>query len=100
MNILFISEDLVSGNLTRILQNEGHKLRLFIKDRGRKNNLSRFVRKTDNWKKELKWVGKNGLIIVDSCSHGKIQEKLRRKDYSVVGGSYFAELLENDREFG
>jgi phosphoribosylamine---glycine ligase len=100
MNILFISEDLVAANLTRILQKEGHKVKLHIKDRGRRGNFTNLVPKTEDWRKELNWVGKNGLIIFDSGSHGKIQESLRKKGYSVVGGSYFAELLENDREIG
>jgi phosphoribosylamine---glycine ligase len=100
MKILFISEDLVSANIARLIQADGNDVRLYIKDSGRKDNFSGLVTKTNNWKNELKWVGKEGLVVFDSGSHGKIQENLRKKGYSVAGGSYFAEQLENNREFG
>jgi phosphoribosylamine---glycine ligase len=100
MKILFISEDLVAGNMAYLLKKEGHDVKLFIYDKGRRNNFSNMVEKTDSWKEELKWVGKEGLIIFDGCGFGSIQDKLRNKEFSVVGSSELGNKLENDREYG
>jgi phosphoribosylamine---glycine ligase len=100
MKILFVSEDLVAGNMAYKMATNGQDVRLFIKDNGRKDNFNNLVKKTNAWKKELKWVGKNGLIVFDSGSHGKIQDILRKKGFSVVGGSEIGDKLESDREFG
>jgi phosphoribosylamine--glycine ligase len=100
MNILFISEDLVAGNVAYLLTKEGHKVKLYIKDSGRRENFENMVPKTKNWGEELNWVGKKGLIVFDSCSHGRIQDTLRKKGYSVVGGCELGDRLENNREYG
>ncbi len=100
MNILFISEDLVAGNVAYLLTKEGHKVKLFIKDKGRRGNFGNMVPKTSDWRKELEWVGKKGLIVFDSCSHGKLQDALRKRGYSVVGGCELGDRLENDRVYG
>jgi phosphoribosylamine---glycine ligase len=100
MKILFISEDLVAGNIAYMLTGEGHDVRLYIKDLGRRDSFENMVKKTDVWEKNLSWVGKNGLVVFDSGSHGQIQDRLRRKGYLVVGGSNLGNKLENDREFG
>ncbi|HLN18978.1 MAG TPA: hypothetical protein VK255_02290, partial [Patescibacteria group bacterium] len=98
--MLFVSEDLVAGNLARTLKNEGHKIKLCILDKGRKNNFNGIVPKVENWKKELTSVKKNGLVVFDSCSHGKIQDELRKKGYSVIGSCQLGNELENDRAYG
>lgn len=100
MKILFISEDLVAGDLARLLLKEGHNVKLFIKDPGRKEDFENIVRKTGSWKDTLDWVGKSGLIVFDSGSHGQTQDNLRKKGYSVVGGSNLGNKLENDRKYG
>lgn len=101
MKILFVSEDLVAGDLARILKREGHDVKLCILDKGRKENLDGMIQKIDNWKSEIGWVKKNdGLLVFDSCSHGKIQDKLRRNNYSVMGSCEMGNQLENDREYG
>ncbi len=100
MKILFISKDLIAGDIARRLQNEGHEVKLFIEEHKAKQNLTNLVPKTDNWRKELKWVGKDGLIVFDDIGYGKIQDDLRKDGYSVFGGSELGERLELDREFG
>jgi len=59
MNILFISEDLVAGNVAYLLTKEGHKVKLYIKDSGRRENFKNMVPKTKHWGEELDWVGKD-----------------------------------------
>lgn len=100
MNILFISEDLVAGNLAYLLTQEGNDVKLFIQDKNRRGNFENMVKKVDSWKKEVRWVGKDGLIVFDGCGHGSVQDTLRKKGYSVVGSSEIGNKLENDRAYG
>lgn len=100
MNVLFVSNDLIGGNLAYLLKKEGHSVKLYINERARRNNFENLVMKTNNWKSELKWVGKKGLIIFDDVGYGKEQDKLRAEGYTVFGGSEIADRLEQDRTFG
>ena len=100
MKILFVSRDLIAGDLAYLLKQEGHEVKLFIGEKGRKHNFDNLVAKTSNWKKELKWVGKDGLIVFDDVGWGKDQDRLRKKGYTVIGGSAGGDRLEMDREFG
>lgn len=100
MNILFISRDLAGGDLAYRLKKEGNHVKLFIEDPDQRQNLEGMVEKTDNWKKELEWVGKKGLIVFDDTGYGKIQDDLRKEGYSVVGGSMGGDRLEDFRHFG
>lgn len=100
MNILFISKDLAGSDLCYRLKEEGHSVRLFIEDKNQKQNLEGMVEKTDDWKKELSWVGKNGLIVFDCIGYGLIQDNLRKDGYSVVGGNKQSDEIENNRQEG
>lgn len=100
MNILFISQDLVGGNLAYKLKLDGHNVRLFIRDKNRRRNFENLVKKTLDWKKQLSFVGKDGLIIFDCNDFGSIQENLRARGYSVFGGCKIGDKLETDRKFG
>lgn len=100
MNILFISKDLAGGDLAYRLKKEGNAVRLFIEDKNQRQNLSGIIEKTEDWKKELDWVGKKGLIIFDSIGYGKIQDELRAKGFLVVGGNEKADHIENNRQEG
>lgn len=97
MRILFISNDLIAGNIAYILTKEGHSVKLYIEESGRKLNFGGMVKKTEDWRAELKWVGKNGLIVFDDVGFGKIQDTLRKDGYRVFGGSYGGDLLEQSR---
>lgn len=100
MNILCVSKDASIGDLAVKLKEEGHKVRLFVEDKDQRYNLDRMVEKTSDWKKDLKWVGKKGLIIFDSIGYGNLQDELRKKGYSVVGGSSSGDKLEHNRQHG
>ncbi len=99
MKILFVSNDLIGGNIARVLVNEGHDVKLYIHEKARRQNLDYIVSQTKDWKKELTWVGKDGLIVFDDIGWGKIQDNLRKKGYTVFGGSLGGDKLEEDREF-
>lgn len=98
MNVLCISRDSSIGDLAYRLKKEGHNVKLFIEDKEQKQNLAGIVEKTDDWRKEISWVGKEGLIIFETFGYGKVQDKLRQEGYSVVGSSSGGDLLETDRQ--
>lgn len=101
MRILFVSKDTMAGNLAFLLKKEGHSVRLFVEEPDGKRNFNGLVSHTDDWKKDLTWVGKDdGLIIFDDIGFGKIQDKLRKEGYTVFGGSYEGEKLEINRYIG
>lgn len=100
MNILFISRDLAGGDLAYRLKKEGNDVKLFIESADQKQNLEGMVEKTNDWKNELEWVGKDGLIVFDDTGYGKIQDELRKEGYSVVGGSFGGDKLEDFRHCG
>jgi len=99
MRILFISNDLIAGHLAFLLKKDGHDVKLFIDQEERKKNFHNLVTKVKDWKKELRWVGKVGLIVFDDVGYGIEQEQLRALGYNVFGGSNKGDELENDRVF-
>ena len=99
MNILFVSGELIAGDLALQLQREGNTLRLFIDCLAQQDCLNGFVPKTKNWEAELDWLGKDGLIVFDDVGYGETQGRLRREGYRVVGGSSGGDRLELDRAF-
>ncbi len=100
MNILFISKDLIAGNVARLLVQEGHSVKLYIENRKSRHNFDNMVPRVTNWKAELSWVGKDGLIVFDDVGYGATQDKLRKQGYTVFGGSEKGERIETDREYG
>jgi len=100
MNILCISKDLAIGDLLCRLKNEGHQVKIYINDKKERVNYEGMVDKIDDWKKELAWVGKKGLILFDNVGYGQIQDDLRKEGYAVVGGSALGDKLEYDRQYG
>lgn len=99
LRVLFISRELIAGDLAYRLQQEGCSVKLFIEDKNQQNCFDGLVKKIGDWKKELSWVGKNGLIIFDDVGYGRDQDKLRKNGYLVVGGSGDGDRLELDRTY-
>lgn len=99
MRVLFVSGELIAADLAWRLKKEGCEVKLYIEDESRKDCLEGMVEKTEDWKKELKWVGKDGLIVFDDVGYGKTQDDLRKVDYRVVGGSEGGDKLEQERAY-
>lgn len=99
MKILFISKNLIGGDLARRLEGDGHDIKLFIEDKKSKRHLDGIVTKTENWQTDLDWA-KDGLIIFDDVGYGAQQDDLRKRGFTVFGGSAEVEKLELDREYG
>lgn len=99
MRILFISGELIAGDLPYRLSEEGCDVKLSIENPGLQDCQSGFVQKIDDWRGELDWIGKSGLIVFDDVGFGAIQDQLRRDGFRVFGGSAGGDRLELDREF-
>jgi len=100
MKVLVMSNDCSGANIALRLKREGCDVKMYIRRKENRKTLDGMVKKVTNWKKELKWVGKNGLVVFDDIGFGKCQDDLRRRGFSVVGGSYFGDRLESDRQYG
>lgn len=91
---------MIAPDLARKMSLEGHNVKLYFPDQETQLNFNGLVEKTDDWQKELSWVGKeDGLIVFDDVGSGKIQEKLRQNGYSVFGGCEIGCKLEADRDY-
>ncbi len=99
MRILFISYDLIAPHLAYLMKKDGHEVKLFIEEKDRKINFEFMLDKVNDWKKELDWVGKDGLIIFDNVGYGKAQDALRKKGYKVFGSSALGDKMESHREY-
>lgn len=97
MRILFVSSELIGSALCQKLVAEGNDVKLYIHKEDWKECLTGIVPKTENWRNELEWVGKDGLIVFDDVIFGEDQDLLRRTGYRVVGGSLGGDRLEIDR---
>lgn len=100
MNILMVSNDLSAGDLCIRLMKEGHDVKVFISDKRQAVDLEGMIVKVRDWKRELRWVGKEGLILFDGTGWGSVQDQLRKKGYSVTGGSELGDRSEEDRAYG
>jgi phosphoribosylamine--glycine ligase len=99
MRVLFVSGELIAGDLAYQLVKEGCDVKLYCADKSREDCLTNMVPRTRNWRRELKWVGKDGLIVFDDIGYGKIQDDLRKQGFNVIGGSEGGDKLELEREF-
>jgi len=100
MKILCVSKDATICGFANILKREGHEVRLFVDEENERVNLEGMIEKVADWKKELSWVGKEGIVIFDSIGYGKTQDELRADGYLVVGGCEMGDRLEHDRQYG
>lgn len=98
MKILFVSGELIGSAICQKLHSEGNEVRLHIHKKNWKRCLDGIVPKSKNWRKELDWVGKDGLIVFDDVIFGQEQDELRKLGYRVVGGSELSDKLEINRD--
>lgn len=77
------------------LKREGHDTRLFITSPECKNVYDGLVDKTNKYD-----PARDETVIFDSKGFGKQASQLQRQGISVIGGSLFADAIEQSRELG
>ncbi|MGI4975698.1 MAG: phosphoribosylamine--glycine ligase [Janthinobacterium lividum] len=100
MRILGLSQRLYLGDIHLALRREGHDVRVFASDPAPLRAFAGLLDPVDDWRAELDWVGRDGVILVEGVRQGALQDELRAEGYRVVGGSAYGDRLENDRDFG
>ena len=100
MRILGIGARVDLGALYLTLMREGHDVRVHASDPAFAASFDGLVHRVPNWRDELPWVGKQGLIIFEKVGQGPTQDELRQHGYQVIGGSTLGDRLEYDRAFG
>ncbi|MFH0973607.1 MAG: hypothetical protein V1817_02350, partial [Candidatus Micrarchaeota archaeon] len=98
IKFLFVSIEALIGDMALIVKNEGHDVRYSISDKDSKDICDGFVEKSDDWKKDAaEWAD---VIVFDDINFGQQADALRKQGKIVIGGSAYADKLEDNREFG
>jgi phosphoribosylamine--glycine ligase len=101
MRFLGIGEDASLGDMYMQLAEAGHEVKVFINAPESRDTLAGLIRLTDDWQRELDWIGKNdGILLFENATSGETQDALRREGFRVVGGSAEGDRMENDRDHG
>jgi phosphoribosylamine---glycine ligase len=100
MRFLAVGDDASLGDMYMRLGELGHDVKVFIADPGCQDVLAGLIATVPDWRAELGWVGKDGIVLFEDTHFGAVQDELRAAGYRCVGGSAFGDRLENDRDFG
>lgn len=97
LKFLFIEWEALNGDLAWQIKKEGHQVKIYIDKKDEQDVYNGFIEKTNDWKKEIDWAD---VVVFDDVGFGKYADELRKKGKLVVGGSTYADKLEEDRKFG
>jgi phosphoribosylamine--glycine ligase len=100
MRILAIGPRAYLGDVYLSLLREGHEVRVHAEDPPERRAFGGIIDTVPDWRAELDWVGRDGIVFFERIGRGAIQDELRAEGYRVVGGSAFGDRLEQEREFG
>jgi phosphoribosylamine--glycine ligase len=104
MRFLGIGNTCDLGALYMRLVAEGHEVKVFVAEPLAQGTMAGLVEHTSFWESELDWIkaaGQDGIILFENVaqSRGELQDRLRREEFYVIGGSAYGDRLENDRAF-
>jgi phosphoribosylamine--glycine ligase len=97
LRFLFVSEEALIGDLALAVKREGHEVRYFIKSKMERDVCDGFIQKVDSISEHVDWAD---CVVFDDVGFGEQAEKLRKEGKAVVGGTKYADKLEDDRDFG
>ena len=100
MRILAVGQRVYLGDLYLSLMREGHEVRVFAADPPQLRAFGGIIDPVVDWRGELAWVGRDGIVLFEGVGQGAVQDALRRDGYRVVGGSALGDRLESDRFYG
>lgn len=100
MRILGVGTRVYLGDIYLSLRREGHEVRVFAHDPPEQRAFGGLIETVQDWRAELGWVGRDGVLMFEGVGRGATQDALRAEGYRVVGGSAFGDRLEKDRAFG
>jgi phosphoribosylamine---glycine ligase len=95
---LFVSYDALISDIAWQVVKEGHEVKYWIREDDSADVADGFVPKVKNWEKEIDWA--DIIVFDDVLGMGTWADEMRKKGKLVVGGSPYADQLEDDRTFG
>ena len=99
MRFLAIGPRLYLGDIWTSLMREGHEVRVHAEDHANRA-FAGILDPVPDWRAELDWVGRDGIICFERIGRGAVQDALRAEGYRVIGGSAFGDRLEEERALG
>ena len=100
LRVLGIGARIDLGDLYLTLVREGHDVRVHAGDPSYAGCFAGLLDPVADWRAELDWVGRDGLVLFEKVGRGAEQDALRAAGYQVIGGSALGDRLEYDRAFG
>ncbi len=95
---LFISLDALISDIAWYVSKEGHDVKYYIESENERDIGDGFIPKTNDWQKEVDWA--DVIVFDDVLGQGTKAQKLRQNGKLVIGGTPYADMLEDDRSFG
>ena len=95
---LFVSLSGLIGDIAWEVQKEGHDVRYFIEAVSEQDIADGFVPKSKDWERDAKWA--DIVVFDDTLGQGAKAQALRATGKPVIGGTPYADRLEDDRSFG
>lgn len=97
MKFRLISKNCDAIALLYKIEQEGHSVDFWTKDKRAKNSYEGMLSQISDWKPSLT---KDKIVIIDTVGLGSIADKLKKTGHKVCGGGKLNDRLELDRQFG